>query len=111
MSDSELCEGLRVGDPTAIGEVYERYSKRLLAYATTRTNAALAQDIVQDVFARFLDRDRPVPHIRRLEAFLFSLTADMVVEWQRKESRQTRYKKRATAILTRLVSTRPSGRS
>ena len=77
-------------DPTAFGELYERYVERIYAYIYHRVgNTQESEDLTARTFYRALDRletyeDRGLP----FSAWLFRIAHNLVANWHRDQSRR-----------------------
>jgi RNA polymerase sigma-70 factor (ECF subfamily) len=87
--EATLIENART-DPTAFGELYERYVDRIYAYIYHRVgNTQEAEDLTARTFYRALDRletyeDRGLP----FSAWLFRIAHNLVANWHRDQSRR-----------------------
>ncbi|ACL25188.1 RNA polymerase sigma factor [Chloroflexus aggregans] len=84
-----IVTGLHQRDPQIIGWLYTTYAPRLIGYFTRRLrDPDLARDLYHELFLRLLERaptftDRGVP----IEAWLFRLAHDLVVDTHRRAGR------------------------
>ncbi|MEJ7737921.1 MAG: sigma-70 family RNA polymerase sigma factor [Chitinophagaceae bacterium] len=70
-----------------IAQVISAYSKRLLGFIRKRvTTEADAEDILQDVFFKFLDNTQP---IEQLTGWLFTVARNKITDKQRKKAYET----------------------
>ncbi len=88
-SDGRLIARLREGDVDALGELYEKYKRRVFrtALAITRDQGA-AEDILQECFLRLFTR---ASHIRTdvpLEPWLYRVTVNLSYTWAKKRQRR-----------------------
>jgi RNA polymerase sigma-70 factor (ECF subfamily) len=89
LDEAELVDLAR-SDPSAFGELYERYVKRIYNYVYYRTgNHHDAEDLTARVFSRALQHiptyvDRGVP----FSAWLYRIAHNLVVNWHRDRGRR-----------------------
>lgn len=83
-------ERMREGDPSALGEVLERYWRPLVAYATRLLpDRDAAEDIVQETMLRLWERRTEWEPSGRLRALLYMITRNLAInEQQRIEVRR-----------------------
>lgn len=79
MSDAELCDALRAGNPAALEAIHQRYGDELLRFVASRVNFEDAKDIVQDVFLYIFRRKSS---IRDLRGYLYKIAQRKIVYWQ-----------------------------
>lgn len=78
-------------DRTAFGEVYDRYSDRLLRYFYRMLwqNRELAEDLVQDLFMKIIKKPESYDPTRPFKVWVFSVAANMCKnEYKKAEVRQ-----------------------
>jgi RNA polymerase sigma-70 factor (ECF subfamily) len=86
MSDGELLARYREGDLASFEFLYERHSPGLLLYAWSLTqNSALAEDVVQETFIRFLSYNSEAP-CDSARAFLYTAARNLVIDERRKST-------------------------
>ncbi|MFG1914906.1 RNA polymerase sigma factor [Micromonospora sp. NPDC048898] len=84
-------ERFRAGDPSALGEVYDRYSRSVWAVAMTVTHADhLAQEAVQETFIRAWNSAASYDPGRDLGPWLLTIARYTAVDLLRRELRPTR---------------------
>jgi RNA polymerase sigma-70 factor (ECF subfamily) len=88
-SDEALVAALRGGELAAFDELYRRWGRRLYGYLLRHTgDAAMADDLFQDVFFTVL-RDRSYDPARgRFGAWLFTLARNRCLDQRRAEDRK-----------------------
>jgi len=88
-SDEALVAALRGGELAAFDELYRRWARRLYGYLLRHTgDAAMADDLFQDVFFTVL-RDRSYDPARgRFGAWLFALARNRCLDQRRAEDRR-----------------------
>lgn len=85
--DSLLVQRARLGDPNAIGEIYETYQPAVFSYIYYRLgNVAASEDLTAEVFVRLVtnvrtyeDRGKPIL------AWLYTIARNLVVNFLRHE--------------------------
>lgn len=90
-TDLELVDAIRRGQGDAIGRLVERYSSRLYRYLVRLLNEpAQAEDILQEVWLRVMERldsyDRRQPFV----VWLFAVARHRAIDSLRERTRQTR---------------------
>jgi RNA polymerase sigma-70 factor (ECF subfamily) len=87
MSDGQLLARYREGDLASFEMFYERHSPGLLLYARSLTqNSALAEDVVQETFIRFLSYNSQGT-CDSTRAFLYTAARNLVIDERRKSTR------------------------
>lgn len=68
----------QAGKDRALGELYRRYSQRLLhfMYRMLHHNEPLAQDLLQDVFMRLVDQPQRFDTSRNFKSWIFTVVAN-----------------------------------
>lgn len=90
LSDEELMSLVLNGDRLAFGEVYDRYSDRLLRYFYRMLwqDRELAEDKVQDLFVKIIRKPEQYDPGRSFRVWIFSVAANMCKnEYKRAEVR------------------------
>ena len=89
VSDERLMGYVRVGETAALTEIYERYSRRLLNYFEHMLgNGEAAQDFLQDLFIKVLEKASGFDENRRFETWLFAVASNMCKnEFRRRTAR------------------------
>ena len=91
-TDVELVDAIRRGHGDAIGRLIERYSSRLFRHLVRLLNdPAQAEDVLQDVWLRVMERldgyDRRQPFV----VWLFAVARHRAIDALRERARQTRH--------------------
>lgn len=75
LPDEELAQRSAVGDQRAFEELYERYSKPLVAYflKMLRNNRELAEDMAQDVFMKLINKPELYDSSRAFKTWIYSV--------------------------------------
>jgi RNA polymerase sigma-70 factor (family 1) len=93
LEEKELIDLLRHDKRGAFREVYKRYWKQLFDEAYKRLkNKEAAEEIVQEVFTAFWHKCDTLTINQSLGGYLFTSTANLVIDQYRKELVRTRYK-------------------
>mgnify|MGYP006285024255 CR=1 FL=1 len=83
-TDRKLFKLLRKGDRQAFHELFSRYETRLLAYAEKYLNGgSLAQDVVQEVFLKLINKPPKVMFSDSLAPWLFRVTRNLAIDKRR----------------------------
>jgi RNA polymerase sigma factor (sigma-70 family) len=91
LPDEELMKLVVMRDRVAFGEVYDRYSDRLLRYFYRMLwqNRELAEDLVQDLFLKIIKKPESYDPSRPFRVWVFSVAANMCKnEYKKAEVRQ-----------------------
>jgi len=86
-----LIERVQAGDPTALGQIYERYARKIYAYLYHRLgDRQLAEDLTGDVFLRMLEaaRGRRFAHTS-LSGWLYRIAHNLAVDRFRAQGEET----------------------
>jgi RNA polymerase sigma-70 factor (ECF subfamily) len=88
LSDEKLMRRVKQGDKNALGEIYRRYSRRLLYFFYRMLNGdeKQAQDFLQDVFVKIGGRPELFDPQKRFSTWLFSIARNMIKNWYRQNS-------------------------
>ena len=92
-TDEDLLERHLRGEPAAFEEILRRYETPLLRFVRRyRLDSARngAQDIVQEVFLRFLRERERLGSVRNLGSWLYCVARNLAVDEVRKEARMER---------------------
>ena len=82
-------ERLAAGDPEALAMIYDAYAHGLYGFLTSRLGReGEAQDVLQRVFLKIARDPKRLLRARRLEDYLFIMTRNESVSWQRERARQ-----------------------
>lgn len=82
--EAALTERLRCGDPSAFGEIYERFHPRLYSYLRRiARNPALADDLFQETWEKAAKGVRKLRADTRLEAWLFTVARNTYLSHHR----------------------------
>ncbi len=78
-SDEELMESIKVGEEAAFDDLYHRYSKRLLVYfyRMLRGNEEKAQDFLQDIFLKIIEKPHLFGSKSRFSNWIFTVANNM----------------------------------
>lgn len=96
LTDAELLLALR-DDPQRIGEIYDRYARRLVQYLRrSGANEEVAWDAVQETFARLTVSHRRVRPAAdgSLWPWLTTVGQNLVRDWQRRGAVESRARRR-----------------
>lgn len=75
-------------------ELFRQHEHHLYALALRLTKSdCLAKDIIQEVFLKLWDRRSTIHHISNIEAWLYRITENKVIDFLRKVSADNRLKK------------------
>lgn len=87
-TDESLMEHFQNGSSQAFGELYQRYSQRLLyfMYRMLHQDEALAQDKLHDVFTRIVERPEVFNTKRNFKSWIFTVAANECRKHYRKEA-------------------------
>ncbi|GET28048.1 RNA polymerase sigma factor [Prolixibacter sp. SD074] len=92
MDDIKLIKRFKAGEKIAINELYDRYSNKLYRFALGYLKSdAEARDIVQEVFVRLWNNRKDLEESTKFEAFLFTVTKNIVVSTFRKKIIEKEY--------------------
>jgi RNA polymerase sigma-70 factor (ECF subfamily) len=85
--DRALFERLAT-DPTAIGEIYDRYAKTVYAFCLKRCgHKQTAEDIVSQTFMKLLESAKTLEYRGiRISAWLFRVASNVMIDYYRKSS-------------------------
>lgn len=90
--------------PQSVDDAFKLYRKQLYGFVRRRSPSSQeAEDIVQDVYLRVLQEQRP-PVIRNLKAFLFACARNLTIDL----SRRRRMQREAAAMLESDESVEPA---
>ena len=90
-NDEKLMQWICSGDSKAFDTLYERYSKRMLHYfyRMLGKNEEKAQDFLQDLFLKVVEKPHLFDDKRRFSTWIFTLAANMCKnEYRRLEVRR-----------------------
>ena len=86
--DRTLVAAVRAGDDEAFGRLYERYRRRITAYAFGFVrDHARAEDVTQDVFLSALRRVRETDQPIAVQPWLYEITRNACVDQHRRSRR------------------------
>jgi RNA polymerase sigma-70 factor (ECF subfamily) len=85
-TDEALMQLLQQGDAKALSELYSRYSKPLVRYFYRMLwrDAALAQDLLQDLFVKLIERPQYFNVERKFSTWIYSVAHNMCKNQYRK---------------------------
>jgi len=92
LSDERLMELIQRGDTSAFDELYDRYSRRLLLYFFRELggNEEKAQDFLQDIFLKIVEKPGLFDTKRRFSTWIFTVAYNMCKnEYRRLEVRES----------------------
>lgn len=78
-SDEQLVSSMITGDSKAFNEIYSRYNQRLLYYfyRMLGNSSDKAQDFVQDIFIKLIDKAHYFDTNRKFSTWIFSIAYNM----------------------------------
>ncbi|UCB52514.1 MAG: sigma-70 family RNA polymerase sigma factor [Candidatus Zixiibacteriota bacterium] len=91
LSDEKLMESIQRSDTSAFDELYHRYSQRLLLYFFRELggNEQKAQDFLQDIFLKIVEKPGLFDTERRFSTWIFTVAYNMCKnEYRRLEVRE-----------------------
>nr|WP_121269909.1 sigma-70 family RNA polymerase sigma factor [Pedobacter schmidteae] len=92
LSDGELVSSYSQGDNLAFAEIYQRYWMQLLNHARRMLrDEALAEDVVQDVFTKLLEKLKQMQVSDSLAGILYYLVRNAVISHIRREKVELNY--------------------
>ena len=84
--DRELLEALRRGEARSLAALYQRYGGKMLGFARRFVaDQDAAEDVVIDLFRRWLEHPPRVQDAERLSAFLATSVYHAAVDWVRRD--------------------------
>ncbi len=84
-TDEVLMERFQAGDAQALGVLYDRYARRIKAFAWQR-GARRPDDIVQDAFMRIVRKGHGFKGRSSFKTWLFSITRNLCTDAARRDS-------------------------
>jgi len=85
-----LAEGLRRRDPELLDQLIEQYQFRLFRYLLYLTShRERAEDFFQETWIRVLERGHQYDGKSKFEAWLFTISRNLVIDWQRQKKMQS----------------------
>lgn len=90
-TDEELLASIINGQVSAFDELYTRYHKRLLYYfyRMLGNNEQIAQDFMQDIFFKVIDKPHMFDHRKKFSTWIFSIAHNMCKnEYRRQDVRK-----------------------
>jgi RNA polymerase sigma-70 factor, ECF subfamily len=90
-SDEQLMQRLVNGDSSSFNEIYQRYHQRLLYYfyRMLGNSNEKAQDFLQDIFMKLIDKAESFDTSRKFSTWIFSVAHNMCKnEYRRLEARK-----------------------
>ncbi|GAA0525687.1 RNA polymerase sigma factor [Chitinophaga japonensis] len=101
ITDTELLQQLRAGDEQAFRQLYNQYSRPLLAFIYQFTHSAVdAEDILQETFLKLWTNHRQLPEIDHFGNYLFIIARNKTLDHLRKTARQQRLVDQVWANIT-----------
>ncbi|MBL8174044.1 MAG: RNA polymerase sigma factor [Bryobacterales bacterium] len=87
-----LVNRLRNGDSTAFDEIYSAFNRRLLNFLTRLTkNRAVAEDLLEETWLRFVSRGEDLNEGTRLGPWLFTVARNLYLSHCRSRAREDSY--------------------
>ena len=87
---AQLIDGCRKGDRASYSQLVDLYSGRLYGfYIHMGYKSDQAEDLVQELFVRLVDKLKKYNHTGKFEAWLFRVAANMARDFARKRSIKT----------------------
>ena len=83
-TDEVLMERFRAGDAQALGVLYDRYARRIKAFAWQR-GARRPDDVVQDVFMRVVRKGRDFQGRSSFKTWLYSIARNLCTDAARRD--------------------------
>lgn len=85
-NDDLILAGFKQGDERAVKQIFERYHKELVSFATRIINNQYeAQDIVVEAFLKILPRSKDFTSLENIRAFLYVVTRHACYAWVEKQ--------------------------
>ena len=85
-----IAQGLRQRDPKLLDRLIEQYQYRLFRYLVYITGSQeRAEDFFQETWMRVLERGHQYDGRSKFEAWLFSISRHLVIDWQRTKKPQS----------------------
>lgn len=85
-NDDLILAGFKQGDERAVKQIFERFHKELVSFATRITNNQYeAQDIVVEAFLKILPRAKDFTSLENIRAFLYVVTRHACYAWVEKQ--------------------------
>lgn len=79
--DQQLARRIKKSDVQAFDQLYERYSQRLYGFAFSMLkNKEDAKEVVQETFLKIWNKRTAIDSSRSLQAFLFSVSYNLVID-------------------------------
>ena len=91
VADGELLARFQQGDAGAFGMLYERYKSGLYGYALSLCHeASQAQDVVQELWLKFIERAGSIGAEVNLRPYLFTALRNLVIDQARRKKSEQR---------------------
>lgn len=97
--EAALVQAARSGDRVAFGALYTQYGGVIHAVLISRVSFGDAEDLVQEVFLRAMERLPDLKDVQAFPAWLFSIARRMATDYARQ--------RRTTCAVDHIASTRP----
>ncbi|KOH43873.1 RNA polymerase sigma factor [Sunxiuqinia dokdonensis] len=79
--DQQLARRIKKSDVQAFDQLYERYSQRLYGFAFSMLkNKEDAKEVVQETFLKIWNKRTAIDSSRSLQAFLFSVSYNLIID-------------------------------
>lgn len=109
-TEKELLLQLSRGDELAFREVYNGYRGKIAAFAFLLTESPyLTEEIVQEVFMKLWIYRRKLGEITNFNAWLHTITKNLVADAMKKVAREKSTKKKAITDMVTIENNDPSG--
>lgn len=95
-----LFKAKHTGDAEAYGEIYDRYVERIYRFIFFKIgNKQDAEDISSDVFLKAWQYIKEGNEIKNVNALLYSIARNSVIDYYRTEAKKREYEERNPALL------------
>ena len=99
LNETQLLQQLAAGNPAALQEIVKTYFPILCKFAEKYVpDVSIAKDIVQETFIKFWQYDSPFETWPGLKAFLFTVTRNGCLNWQRGKGREEDKHQKSAAL-------------
>lgn len=88
-NQEEACLGLKAGEPGALEWLIEKYADRLFGYLLSLLRSReLAEDALQEVFLRVVEKKEMVAEAKNLTGYLFAMARNESMSSRRKSAKR-----------------------